>query len=256
MFHNIKKIVIPSLIAKNQSELDALLAKMAGIQLSKGTQQLMQLDIMDGIFVPNTSLNFSFSLRKSLSKIQKTKFEAHLMVAEPEKWIEMLMHSGNSGRITAILFHIESCIAKEKSKIKEKDKITDKGNTDSAKIDSAKVIKIIRLIRNNGKKAGIAINPETPASEAIRFIRDIDEVLIMTVTPGFYGSVFLPETLNKVRQIRSINSKINIEVDGSINDKTIKTASNAGANYFVSGSFIISSKNPKSSVTALEKLIK
>jgi ribulose-phosphate 3-epimerase len=178
--------------------------------------EIAQLDIMDEKFVPNTSLFFDFKLPET-----SCTFEAHLMIEKPEVWIE-----NNWQKVDTILVHYESC-----------------NNPKS----------IISDVKNKSKRIGFVLNPETSIEKLSSFIEDIDQVLIMTVNPGFYGSPFLPEMLDKIRDLRNLKPDLNIEVDGGITDKTIDLADKAGANMFVSGSYIMKSKNVEDSINNLKK---
>jgi ribulose-phosphate 3-epimerase len=180
--------------------------------------EIAQLDIMDNKFVPNTSLFFNFKLPTS-----QLKFEAHLMIEDPGDWIEK-----NSQKVETILIHYETCNNPEK---------------------------LINNVKNRGKKVGFVLNPETSIKNILSFIDDIDQVLIMTVNPGFYGSPFLPEMLEKIKELRNAKPKLDIEVDGGITDKTIDLVNKAGANLFVSGSYIMKSQNVIESINNLKKLI-
>ncbi len=184
----------------------------------KEAAEWMQLDIMDNKFVPNSSLYFDFKLP------QGCKFEAHLMVENPLEWIEK-----HWGKVDTIIVHIESC--------KEPEKIVD-------------------FVQSKKKKLGFAINPETAVKELEPYFGEVDEVLVMTVHPGFYGSKFLPETLEKVKALRELKPGLDIEVDGGINLETIKEAYAAGANLFVSGSCIMKSDNPENAINTLKKCLK
>ncbi len=207
------KEIIPSIIAKNQEQLDNAIDKV------KDHVDWIQLDVMDGNFVGNSSLAFNFTLPKI-----KCRYEAHLMLSNPESWIRK-----HGDKVDTLLAPIEAC--------------DDPG-------------KIIRLAKIKGKRVGFALNPETPIETIKGFIDAIDQVLIMTVNPGFYGSEFLPETLTKVHAMREMAHDIDIEVDGSINRDTIKAAAGAGANLFVSGSFIMNAENPASAIAELEQQVK
>lgn len=178
--------------------------------------EIAQLDIMDEKFVPNTSLFFDFKLPKT-----SCLFEAHLMIEKPEIWIK-----NNWQKVDTILVHYESCN-------------NPKG--------------IVSDVKNKGKRIGFVLNPETPIEKLSSFIDDIDQVLIMTVNPGFYGSPFLPEMLDKIRELRNLKPDLDIEVDGGITDKTIDLVDKAGANMFVSGSYIMKAKNVKDSINNLKK---
>ena len=207
-----KKKIIPAIIAKSQEELDELLSKVTDIV------EIAQLDVMDEKFVPNTSLFFDF-------KVPKTSclFEAHLMIEDPESWIE-----NNWQKVDTILVHYESC-----------------NNPKS----------IISKVKNKGKKVGFVLNPETSIQNLSDFIDDIDQVLIMTVNPGFYGSPFLPETLDKIKWLQIRYPDLELEVDGGITADTISQAAQAGANKFVSGSFIVKSLNPDGAIAQLMQAI-
>jgi ribulose-phosphate 3-epimerase len=208
-----KKEVIPSLIAKNQKELNERFSKI------KSQFRICQLDVMDGKFVKNKSLMFNFKLPKG-----KFKYEAHLMVKNPKVWIIK-----NWKKADTIIFHIES--------------------TNDFKY-------LIKLIKSKKRKVGIAINPKTNVKKIIPFLNSIDMVLIMTVIPGKYGSKFLPNVLKKVKEIRKLKPKLNIEVDGGINNKTIARAKKAGANRFILGSYLQKSKNVKKAKGKLIEYIK
>jgi ribulose-phosphate 3-epimerase len=204
--------IIPSVIARTQPELDKRINHV------RDAAEWLQLDVMDSKFVPNSSLDFDFSLPGT------GRHEAHLMVENPIEWIEK-----NGGKVDTILFHIEPC---------------------------ANPGEIIDLIRGMGKKPGIALNPETSAEAAKPFLGLVQEILVMTVSPGSYGARFLPKTLEKVKELRAAAPKIDIEVDGSIEPGTIRAAFDAGANFFVVGSYLVESKDPARSIAQLKSLLK
>ena len=207
------KKIIPAIIAKNQDELNDKLSKI------ENYFDLVQLDVMDNKFVPNTSLFFDFFLPN-----MNCKFEAHLMVKDPEDWIEK-----NGKKVDTILVHFES---------------------------DYNIKKIIEIVKKQGKKLGFVLNPETPIDKISSFIDELDQVLIMTVNPGFYGSPFLPEMLEKIKELRKLKTNLDIEVDGGITDKTIGLVDSAGANMFVSGSYIVKAENIVVSIDNLKKNIK
>lgn len=203
--------IIPAIIATSQEELNTRINKV------KDHLSILQLDIMDGKFVPTHSLDFDFKLPQT-----NCRYEAHLMVNEPKKWIEK-----NWQIADMILVHFESCKEPQKT---------------------------IELIKSKGKKAGLVINPKTPLEKIKHYLDKIDEVLIMTVDPGYYGSPFLPETLEKVKELRNLKPDMNIEVDGGINSDTIKQAYQAGANLFICGSYLQKSKDVKAAIKTLTDL--
>ena len=207
MKKNIK--IIPAVIAKYQKELDERINKV------KDFVELIQIDIMDGKFVPNSSIDFDFTIPQS-----NCKFEAHLMITNPLEWIEKHWE-----KVDTILVHFEAT-----------------NNPDE----------IIELARKKNKRVGFVLNPETSVEKLKTYLDKIDEILIMTVTPGFYGSKFLQEALQKVEYLRNLKPDLDIEVDGGITDETIKQAYLAGANMFVSGSFIVKSENVKKAIDTLK----
>ena len=207
-----KKFVIPAIIAKNQEELDL------GIKKVQNFSKIIQLDFMDGVFVPNHSIDFDFKIPKI-----DCFFEAHLMLKNPLDWIVK-----NFSKVDMILTHYEALSNPQM---------------------------VIDFVRNEGKKIGFVLNPETSVDELFDYLDQLDQILIMTVNPGFYGSPFLPEIVNKISELREIAPKLDIEVDGGITDKTIDIVDEAGANMFVSGSYILKSKNIKQAFDRLNKIL-
>lgn len=207
-----KKLIVPAIIAKDQKLLDKRLNNV------KDKVSLIQLDVMDGKFVKNSSLNFNFKIPKT-----KAKFEAHLMVKDPLKWLKKHIK-----KIDTVIIHFES------------------KNLDKA-IDFAKKKK---------KKIGLALNPKTKVTDVLPYLHKIDQVLILTVNPGFYGSKFLPKNLKKVKEIKNFKHNLILEVDGGMSPKTIKQAAKAGTDLFVSGSYTVDSKDPAKALKILKNNIK
>lgn len=207
-----KKIIVPAVIAKSQEELEGILEKIYG------NATLVQLDIMDGKFVPNRSLDFAYRLsRKNLA------YEAHLMVNDPDEWIESLGKS-----VDTIIAHFESETTSQDT---------------------------IKLIKDLGKKAALALNPETEIAQIAEYLDALDQVLLMTVHPGFYGSPFLPEVMDKITRLRQMRPELDIEVDGGIKPETIGLVDEAGANLFVSGSYLVKSDNMQDRIDTLYRVI-
>ncbi len=206
------KSILPSIIAKNQKEFDERFEKV------KSASNL-HLDIMDGKFVRQQSLNFPFKLPR-----EKRDYQAHLMMKHPIPWIEK-----NSHKVDTIIFHIESY--NKFSKIQE----------------------TIDLIKKKKKKVGIAINPLTPVKTLQHLAKQINLVLIMTVKPGMYGSRFIPSALKKANKIKSFNPKIKIIIDGGINDKTLERSKRYG-DAFVVGSDIQTDEHPKYTIKLLKEI--
>lgn len=207
-----KKVIIPAVIAKTQEELDDIFSRI------KDSASLLQLDVMDGKFVPNNSLDFDFRV-----PLEKYQYEAHLMIENPEKWID-----ANWRKVDTIIAHFDSVKNPER---------------------------IIESVRRKRKRVAFALNPETSVEQIRDYLDQIDQVLIMTVHPGFYGSKFLPETLEKVRELRRLKPELDIEVDGGIKPDTIEDANTAGANLFVSGSYLVKSENIKERIDLLKNII-
>ncbi len=204
--------IISTLIADDQQQLISMINRV------KDIVEIFQLDIMDGIFVPNSSNNFDFKLPEI-----NRKFEAHLMVNDPEGWIKK-----HGGKVDTIIVHIEST--------KQPQKIIDR-------------------VKNLGKKIGLGLNPETSLDTIIPFLGQIDQVLIMTVNPGYYGSPFLPEMIEKIKKLRKIAPSLVIEADGSINEKTAFLLKDAGVNLFCTGSYLMKAKDRQQAGDTLKNLI-
>ncbi len=207
-----KKIIIPAIIAKTQSELDVIFSRI------KDSAQLLQLDVMDNKFVPNASLDFDFLLPQG-----KYRFEAHLMIENPEEWIDEYWE-----KVDTIIAHFEAVKNPER---------------------------IIESIKKKERKMAFALNPETDVRQIKAYLSQIDQVLVMTVHPGFYGSPFLPETMDKIRRLRELKPDLDIEVDGGITADTIEEVNKAGANMFVSGSYLIKSEDIRERIEILESKV-
>ncbi|MBU2561437.1 MAG: ribulose-phosphate 3-epimerase [Nanoarchaeota archaeon] len=205
-----KKEIIPAIIAKSQEELDRKIARV------KGHVKVIQLDVMDGIFVKNSSVDFDFRLPKI-----GCGFEAHLMVSSPDEWIDR-----NIGKVDTIIVHIESCTDPDE---------------------------IVSFVKSRGKKIGFALNPETQVMRVKPYLKKIDQVLVMTVNPGCYGGKFLPKALDKVKELRKLAPRLDIEVDGGMDPKNIRLADDAGANLFVSGSYTVDAEDVRAAVASLKK---
>ncbi len=208
-----KKIIIPAVIAKTQQELDDILDKI-------GTQaSLLQLDVMDGKFVPNNSLDFDFEV-----PVGEYALEAHLMIQDPEEWVDR-----HHEKVETIIAHFEAV---------------------------ATPGKLIESIKSSQKRAALALNPDTGIDSIRDYLRELDQVLVMTVHPGFYGSPFLPEMMEKIRTLRDLRPDLDIEVDGGIKPDTIEMVDEAGANMFVSGSYLIRSDNIQERIRTLRDKLK
>jgi ribulose-phosphate 3-epimerase len=169
----------------------------------------IHLDVMDGDFVPN--LTFGAKIIKDLRNLTRQVFDTHLMVKNPENYVKSMADAG----VDIFTFHYEACTHPDR---------------------------LIQEIKKNGMKAGISLVPSTNENVLEYLLEKLDLVLVMTVNPGFGGQSFLTSQLKKIEKIREMidksGKKIDLEVDGGINDKTILEVRNAGADVFVAGSFV------------------
>ena len=183
------------------------------------------LDIMDGVFVPNIS--FGFPVVKAIASRAAKPMDAHLMIVNPEKYIERFASLG----VEWLSIHYEA-------------------------VPRSRMMKTIALIKSCGMKAGIAINPATPVEVLIEYLHVIDYVVVMGVNPGFSGQKFFEETTEKVsvlsEMIAASETDVMIQVDGGVGVSNIKSLYDAGARCFVAGSAVMSQPDP---VHAMEDLL-
>ena len=169
----------------------------------------LHIDVMDGDFVP--SISFGMPVIKSIRKESKMFFDVHLMVTEPERYIQDFVNCGAD----SITVHAEACEDLERT---------------------------IERIKDAGVKVGVSIKPATPVNDISHMLEDVDMVLVMTVQPGFGGQKYMDECTEKIQELKELidkeNLSVDIEVDGGINGDTLETVMKAGANIFVAGSWV------------------
>lgn len=193
----------------------------------RGGADRFQIDVMDGLFVPNISMGGL--IVEAMRRATSLPLEAHLMIVQPERYIETFAKAG----ATTIIVHQEACLHLDRT---------------------------LHQIRDSGKRVGVALNPSTPVSSLEEIIDHLDLVLIMTVNPGFGGQRFIQYTLRKIRQMRRILGEVNpqceIEVDGGIELETAPAAVEAGAEVLVAGSAVFGyPEGPEAGVKALLKAV-
>jgi ribulose-phosphate 3-epimerase len=190
----------------------------------QGGADRFQVDVMDGVFVPNIS--FGQPVVSAMRRATNLLLEAHLMIVQPERYVEGFAQAGAD----LIIVHQEAAVHLDR---------------------------IVQHIKQLGKKAGVALNPATPAPVLDQIIEQVDLVLVMTVNPGFGGQTFIPHTLRKIRQVRHMLSERNpaceIEIDGGVETDTIGAAYEAGARVFVAGTSVF--KYPAGPAAGVRALI-
>lgn len=205
--------ISPSILASDYANLETELKKCAAAQM-------IHVDVMDGHFVPNISIGAP--VVSSIKKICNIPFDVHLMISDPLRYVDDFANAGAD----IICFHTES----------------------NSPIDTT-----IDRILSLGKKAALAVKPKTDIDAVLPYIDKLSMVLVMTVEPGFGGQSFMQDMMPKIERIRRMKPDIDIEVDGGINQDTIKIAARAGANVFVAGSAVFKSDDPAESINALKQ---
>lgn len=214
------RLVAPSILAADFNQLSRDIE-----MINRSEADFIHCDVMDGVFVPNIS--FGLPIIQAVHNISQKPLDVHLMIVNPEKYIQEFYHAGAS----IITVHYEACIHLHRT---------------------------IQQIKELGIKASVCLNPHTSVHLLEDIIDDLDMVLLMSVNPGFGGQKFIENTYRKVVALKELiirrKSNALIEVDGGINLEVGKKLYDSGADILVSGSFIFGSTNPEEAISSLKRL--
>jgi ribulose-phosphate 3-epimerase len=210
--------IAPSILAADFGNLSLECKK-----IDKSNADWFHLDVMDGLFVPNIS--FGMPIVKSIRKMTKKPLDVHLMIIEPERYIDKFIEIGSD----ILTVHVEA----------------------TSKMDN-----IIDKINHSGIKSGIAINPDTPISKLDDYISNVDLICLMGVYAGFGGQKFITKTFNRLEELKNLinskNSSALIEIDGGVNENNFEELKNLGADVLVAGSYIFNSSNYNAAIDLLK----
>ncbi|ARD49257.1 ribulose-phosphate 3-epimerase [Sporosarcina sp. P37] len=210
--------IAPSILAANFAKLGEEVK-----EVEQAGAELIHIDVMDGHFVPNITMGPI--VVEALRPLTELPLDVHLMIENPDAYIGDFAKAGAD----YITVHVEAC---------------------------RHLHRTLQLIKSTGAKPGVVLNPHTPVEQIMHVLEDVDLVLFMTVNPGFGGQSFIESVIPKVKQLSDIikerNLSIEIEIDGGINEETIKPCVEAGATIFVAGSAIYNKKNRAEALQAIK----
>lgn len=214
-----KTLIAPSLLASDFANLQREIE-----MVNRSRADWFHLDIMDGVFVPNIS--FGMPVVEAIAKHAKKPLDTHLMIVDPDRYIKTFAQLG----VQHLTVHYEAC---------------------------PHLHRTLQAIKAEGMKAGVALNPHTPAQLLEDIIRDIDMVIVMGVNPGFGGQSFIENTYQKVRELKSLidhkKAKTLIEIDGGVNAENALKLTQAGADILVAGNFVFKSDDPLATIADLKE---
>lgn len=211
-------IIAPSLLSADFLNLEKDIR-----MLNESEADWLHLDVMDGRFVPN--ITFGMPIVKQMKKVARKPLDVHLMIVEPEKYLEGFCDAGAD----ILTVHEEACIHLHRT---------------------------IMRIKELGMKAGVSLNPHTPVATLQDILTEIDLVLLMSVNPGFGGQSFIENTYEKIRRLRKMaedqKTSLIIEIDGGVTDKNAQKLVDAGADALVAGSFVFGATDPSKAIASLK----
>ena len=205
----------PSILAADFVNMQAELSRIA-------TADFVHVDVMDNHFVPN--LTFGPQMVERIQATSPVPLDVHLMIDDPDRWAPGYAEIGAA----SVTFHLEA---------------------------ANEPVALARRLRAIGARAGVAVKPMTPVEQLFDILDDLDQILVMTVEPGFGGQSFMPETMPKLRRLRDEarrrGSQVWLQVDGGISASTIVQAAESGADTFVAGSAVFGADDPEQAIAAL-----
>lgn len=213
------KLIAPSLLSADFGNLQRDID-----MLNQSQADWLHIDVMDGRFVPNIS--FGFPIMKTIKEHSNKINDVHLMIVEPEKYVEEFINQGAD----YVSVHYEACIHLHRT---------------------------VKLIQSKGAKAGVVLNPSTPVSVLEDIIKEVDLVLLMSVNPGFGGQKFIENTYNKIARLKELilskDASALIQVDGGVNVENAPRLFDAGADCLVAGNAVFSSEDPMKTIELMKK---